>query len=61
MAKLIYYKDKKGEWRWRFVASNGRTVAESGEGYTTITGAKKGFKSFRDSATIALCKVHGDD
>lgn len=29
-----YYKDKKGEWRFRIVARNGRIVA-SGEGYTT--------------------------
>jgi len=29
----IYYKDKKGEWRWRLVASNGRIIADSGEGY----------------------------
>jgi len=28
-----YYKDSKDEWRWRLVASNGRIVADSGEGY----------------------------
>lgn len=27
------YKDKRGEWRWRIVASNKRIVADSGEGY----------------------------
>lgn len=31
----IYYKDAKGEWRWRLKASNGRIIADSGEGYTT--------------------------
>jgi uncharacterized protein YegP (UPF0339 family) len=30
-----YYKDAKGEWRWRLKASNGRILADSGEGYTT--------------------------
>lgn len=30
-----YYKDTKGEWRWRLKASNGRILADSGEGYTT--------------------------
>jgi hypothetical protein len=30
-----YYKDKKGEWRWRLVASNGRIIADSGEGYSS--------------------------
>jgi len=29
----VYYKDAKGEWRWRLVASNGRIIADSGEGY----------------------------
>ena len=28
-----YYKDHKGEWRWRLKASNGRIIADSGEGY----------------------------
>jgi len=30
------YKDKAGEWRWRLVAANGKKVADSGEGYTTL-------------------------
>jgi uncharacterized protein YegP (UPF0339 family) len=29
----VYYKDAKGEWRWRLVAANGRIIADSGEGY----------------------------
>jgi uncharacterized protein YegP (UPF0339 family) len=29
-----YYKDKTGEWRWRLKSSNGRILADSGEGYT---------------------------
>lgn len=27
------YKDAAGEWRWRLVATNKRTIADSGEGY----------------------------
>ena len=27
------YADKAGEWRWRFRASNGKIIADSGEGY----------------------------
>ena len=27
------YKDKKGEWRWRRMATNGRVVGASSEGY----------------------------
>jgi uncharacterized protein YegP (UPF0339 family) len=29
----VYYKDAKEEWRWRLKASNGRIIADSGEGY----------------------------
>ncbi|MBI1931269.1 MAG: DUF1508 domain-containing protein [Ignavibacteriales bacterium] len=27
------YKDNAGQWRWRLIASNGRNIATSGEGY----------------------------
>lgn len=27
------YLDKKSEWRWRYRASNYKTIADSGEGY----------------------------
>ncbi len=31
--KFEVYQDKKGEWRWRRKASNGRIVGASSEGY----------------------------
>lgn len=34
MAGFDVYEDEAGEWRWRFKASNGRIMADSGEGYT---------------------------
>lgn len=27
------YRDAQGYWRWNLVATNGRKVADSGEGY----------------------------
>lgn len=33
MYRLHPYKDKRGEWRWRMTARNGKIVADSGEGY----------------------------
>lgn len=27
------YVDARREWRWRLKATNGRTIADSGEGY----------------------------
>lgn len=33
--RLEIYRENngRGDWRWRAVAKNGRTVADSGEGY----------------------------
>ncbi len=31
--KFVLYRDAKGEFRWRLVATNGKIVADSGEGY----------------------------
>lgn len=33
MAKFTLYRDTKGEYRWRFVASNGEIIATASEGY----------------------------
>jgi uncharacterized protein YegP (UPF0339 family) len=41
-AKFEVYKDKKGEFRWRLVASNGQSIASSGEGYKQMDSAKAG-------------------
>jgi len=30
---FLIYLDAKGEYRWRCEAANGRTIADSGEGY----------------------------
>lgn len=32
--KIEIYQDKKGEWRWRRKASNGKIVGASSEGYS---------------------------
>ncbi len=31
--KFTLYKDSSPQFRWRLVASNGKTIADSGEGY----------------------------
>ena len=33
MYKKDVYKDKKGEWRWRIIASNGKNIGSSNEGF----------------------------
>jgi hypothetical protein len=52
-AKFELYEDKKGEFRWRLVASNGQAIASSGEGYTTKENAKAGIESVKKNAPAA--------
>jgi len=52
--KVEFYKDKKGEYRWRLIASNGEIIANSGEGYTTFANCKKGFESVKNHIKDAV-------
>lgn len=47
--KFEVYKDKKGEFRFRLVAKNGKTIA-TGEGYTTMKACQNGIASVRKNA-----------
>lgn len=33
MSRLKIYKDRKREWRWTLIHSNGKKLANGGEGY----------------------------
>ena len=52
-AKFEIYTDSKGEYRWRLVASNGQTIASSGEGYKAKDSAKAGIASVKKNAPEA--------
>jgi uncharacterized protein len=52
-AKFEMYKDAKGEYRWKLVASNGQSIASSGEGYKTMASAKDGIESVKKNAPTA--------
>ena len=52
-AKFEVYQDKKGEYRWRLIASNGQTIADGGEGYTSKAGCKNGIASVKKNAPVA--------
>jgi uncharacterized protein YegP (UPF0339 family) len=43
--KLVFYRDKKGEYRWRTIGANGKVTADSGEGYKTLRKCCRGFSS----------------
>jgi len=44
------YKDMNGQWRWRYVAANGRIIADSGEGYVSRTDCLHGIALIKGSA-----------
>lgn len=47
--KFEVYQDNKDEWRWRYVASNGRIIADSGEGYSRKEDCLHGIELMKDS------------
>ncbi len=51
--KFKVYKDRRGEFRWRLVASNGRTVADSGEGYDSRSNARRAAENVKAGAGSA--------
>jgi uncharacterized protein YegP (UPF0339 family) len=52
-AKFELYKDAKGEFRWRLVASNGQMIANGGEAYKSKASAKAGIESVKEIAPAA--------
>jgi uncharacterized protein len=44
MAKFEIYKDKAGDFRWRFISSNGRIIAVSSEGYSKRLNCEHGIE-----------------
>jgi uncharacterized protein len=53
MYKFEVYKDKGGQYRWRLVASNGKSIAESGEGYVEKQACLDGIASVKKHAADA--------
>lgn len=48
------YDDKAGESRWRLKASNGKIVAESGEGYDSEANCYRALYELRVWVTVAF-------
>jgi len=46
--KVVFFKDKAGEFLWRLVAPNSEIIADSGEGYSTKQNCQKGFESVKN-------------
>lgn len=43
------YRDVRNEWRWRLVATNGRIIANSGEGYHNKADCLAGIRLVKSS------------
>jgi uncharacterized protein YegP (UPF0339 family) len=51
-----YYKDARGEWRWNLKASNGRILADSGEGYKSEQDCKDAIDRVKASSDSPVVK-----
>jgi uncharacterized protein YegP (UPF0339 family) len=52
-AAFELYEDNSGDWRWRLVHDNGNVIADSGEGYSSKSNAKRAMAGVRDHAASA--------
>ena len=53
MARFELYKDGTGEYRWRFISSNGRILADSGESYKNKADCQSGIDLIKGEAPTA--------
>lgn len=47
------YQDRASEWRWQLVAENGKVVADSGEGYSSLQAVRAAAQRIKDEAPKA--------
>jgi uncharacterized protein YegP (UPF0339 family) len=52
-ARVVFYVDRGGSWRWRLKGANNRTLADGAEGYTSLWHAERGFAG----VMRALCEA----
>ncbi|MBN8473065.1 DUF1508 domain-containing protein [Corallococcus exiguus] len=48
--KFHIYQDAQREWRWQLRSTNGRIVADSGEGYSSWSAAYDAAQRVKDNA-----------
>jgi uncharacterized protein YegP (UPF0339 family) len=62
MAAVAYFyvfKDASSQWRWRFVATNGKTLATGAEGYHNLADCEHGIAFMQRDCPGAV--TIGDD
>lgn len=53
MALFHTFPDEAGEWRWHLKADNGEIIADSAEGYSSLTGVRAAAQRVKDQASDA--------
>ena len=54
MEKYVMKQDNRDEWRWKYVASNGETIAVSSEGYKNKTDCRHSINLVKQSKDAAV-------
>ena len=54
--RIEVYQDRAGERRWTFYATNGRKIADSGEGYATEYNVVRAARRLKELAPTAPIK-----
>ncbi|MCZ8130764.1 MAG: DUF1508 domain-containing protein [Steroidobacteraceae bacterium] len=49
MGYYLLYRDRQNYWRWTAFATNGRKIADSGEGYVNKVDAENGIRLIKGS------------
>jgi uncharacterized protein YegP (UPF0339 family) len=50
MALFHTFQDAGGEWRWHLKADNGRIIADSAEGYSSLTAVREAAERVKEQA-----------
>lgn len=55
--KFVIYEDHAGEFRWRLKASNGRIIADGGEGYHSRSNCRRAVLRLQHDFSLHRAKV----
>lgn len=58
LPRITVYRDRAGQYRWRFQARNGRVIADSSESYTRRHSAERAAYRFLGLARMRVEVVH---
>lgn len=59
-AQFQIYTDKAGEYRWRLLANNHETIAQSSEGYANKADAKRGAQIIAEGGLSGAPEIYQD-